>query len=174
MSSRAMPKSVLLFGLSNSALGALGLIGGLNSLLRPQQTVAMQVYQQVDLPTQSMEWLRLAMILSPLSSLLMLVCGVALLQRRTWGLKLAAYYGIGSIGFSLIASGINISRIIDRTSNPIVLNVIFGILVSVFLGLVYKTAMVYSLTRPAVQTAFATQSRRAKVLKSKSKRAGIK
>jgi hypothetical protein len=154
MSSRSLPRSIFLFGLLNTALGAFGLASGLHGLLRPQQTVAMAVYQQVnDLPNQSMQWLHIAMILSPISSAILLLCGIALLQKKVWGRTLAIYYGLGSIAFSLIASGINISRIADRANNPLVLNIIFSIIVSVLVGLIYKAAMVYSLTRPKVKEA---------------------
>jgi hypothetical protein len=151
------PRSILVFGVANTILGFLGFCSGLKAFLRPQQTVAMQVYQQVDLPSQSMQWLHFAMIMSPISFAIMLICGVGLLQRRPWGRKLAIYYGLGSSLVYLIASSINIVRILDKANNPIVLNIIFSIAIGSLLGIAYRLAMVYYLTRPTVKTALATQ-----------------
>jgi hypothetical protein len=167
MSSRSFPRSVLFFGLANTALGALGLASGLQALWRPQQTVAMQIYQQVDLPTQSMQWLQLAMLMSPISFGIMLICGIALLRKKAWGRTLAIYYGMGASLIYLLTSGINIARIADRASNMQVLSVIFGILVTTLLGGIYRLVMVYCLTRPEVKRAFAEQPIGAEILEFK-------
>jgi hypothetical protein len=170
MSSRSFPRSVLIFGLLNTALGSMGLASGLKALFRPQQTLAVQVYQQVDLPSQSMQWLHLAMVMSPISFAILLVCGVAMLRKKSWGRTLAIYYGIGSSIAYLLASGINIARIADRASHPIVLNIIFSIIVSALLGVVYRLVMVYYLTRPSVKAAFATQPTGAEILEFKPRK----
>ncbi|MBE9029209.1 hypothetical protein IQ266_05460 [filamentous cyanobacterium LEGE 11480] len=167
MSSRSFPRSITIFGFANTALGAGGLVSGLSALLQPRMTVAENVYQQVNLPSQSLEWLHWAMVLSPLSSALMLVCGIGLLRKKTWGRTLAIGYGYGSIAFSLIASSINIWRIADRAHEPLILNIIFSIVLSVLFGLLYKAAMVYSLTRPKVKTALVNQPVGAEILEFK-------
>jgi hypothetical protein len=168
MSRPSLPKSVLFFGFMNALLGTIGVVSGISALISKHTTVAQTIYQQVDLPSQSAQWLQAAMVLSPISSAIMLFCGIGLLRRQPWGRTLAIYYGIGSIVFSLIASGINISRIADRSSNLIVLNIITSILVSVFLGLLYKAAMVYFLARPSVKVALAAAPVGAEILEFKS------
>jgi hypothetical protein len=170
MSRPPLPKSVLFFGFMNVLLGTSGIVSGISALVSKHATVAQTIYQQVDLPTQSAQWLQAAMILSPLSSALMLICGIGLLKRQLWGRTLAIYYGIVSIVFSLIASGVNISRIAHRSDNVLVLNIITSILVSVFLGLLYKAAMVHFLARPTVKAALVPQPVGAEVLEFKPKR----
>jgi uncharacterized membrane-anchored protein YitT (DUF2179 family) len=170
MSSRSLPRSVTLFGFTNTLLGMGGLVSGLSALIQPHLTVAQTVYQQVDLPTQSRQWLHLAMYLSPISSALMLICGIGLLRKKLWGRNLAIAYGYGAILFSLIASTFNILRITDRTDNPLILNIIFSIVVGVFLGLLYKAAMIYCLSRESVKVALANQPIGADILDFKSAR----
>jgi uncharacterized membrane-anchored protein YitT (DUF2179 family) len=171
MSSRSLPRSITVFGFANTLLGASGLVSGLSALARAKANVAQTVvYQQVNLPSQSMDWLHLAMILSPISSALMLICGIGLLRKKLWGRTLAIAYGYGAILFSLIASTINIWRLPDRTDNPMILNIILSILVSVFLGLVYKATMVYFLSRPSVKTALVNQPIGADILDFKTAR----
>lgn len=167
MSRRPFPRSIKIFGLANTVLGFCGLVSGLTALIQPHMTVAQNVYQQVHLPTQSMQWLETAMVVSPLSFALMLVCGIGLLRKKCWGRTLTIYYGYGSIAFSLIASSINIWRIADRASNPLVLNIIVSIVLSVLLGLVYKVTMVYCLTRPSVKAALVNQQSGAEILEFK-------
>jgi hypothetical protein len=166
-----LPRSITIFGFANTLLGTSGLISGVSALLRTHSNVAQTVvYQQVNLPSQSIDWLHLAMILSPISSALMLICGIGLLRKKLWGRTLAIAYGYGAILFSLIASTVNILRIVDRTETPMVLNIILSILVSVFLGLVYKAAMVYYLSRASVKTALINQPIGAEILDFKAAR----
>lgn len=170
MASRSLPRSITIFGFANTALGVGGLVSGISALVKPHLTVAQTVYQQVSLPSQSMHWLQLAMYLSPLSSALMLLCGIGLLRKKMWGRNLSIAYGYAAILFSLIASAINILRITDRTDNPMILNIILSILVSVFLGLVYKATMVYYLSRASVKTALLNQPIGAAILDFKAAR----
>jgi hypothetical protein len=164
MSKRSFPRSITIFGLANTVLGFCGLVSGLSALIQPHMTVAQNVYQQVNLPTQSMQWLHVAMVLSPISFALMLACGIGLLRKKLWGRTLAIYYGYGSITFSLIASSINVWRIADRADNPLILNIIFSIVLSVLLGLAYKATMVYCLTRPKVKESLVNQQVGAEIL----------
>jgi uncharacterized membrane protein len=161
----SLPRSITVFGFANTFLGTCGLVSGISALIRTRSNVAQTVvYQQVDLPTQSLDWLHLAMVMSPISFALMLVCGIGLLRKKMWGRTLAIAYGYGSILFSLITSAINILRISGRTENPMILNIILSILVSVFLGLAYKATMVYYLSRPSVKTALVNQPIGAEIL----------
>jgi hypothetical protein len=167
----SLPRSIAVFGFANTLLGTAGLVSGISALMRTRFNVAQTVvYQQVDLPTQSIDWLHLAMIMSPLSSALMLICGIGLLRKKLWGRTLAIAYGYGAILFSLISSAINILRISGRTDNLMILNIILSILVSVFLGLVYKATMVYYLSRPSVKIALANQPIGAEILDFKAAR----
>ncbi len=170
MASRSLPRSVTIFGFANTVLGVGGLVSGLSALVKPHLTVAQTVYQQVNLPSQSMHWLQVAMYLSPLSSALMLLCGIGLLRKKMWGRNLAIAYGYAAILFTLIASTINIMRIADRIDQPIVLHIITSIVLSVFLGLLYKAAMVYCLSRASVKTALAQQPIGAEIIDFKAAR----
>jgi uncharacterized membrane-anchored protein YitT (DUF2179 family) len=171
MSSRSLPRSITVFGFANTLLGASGLVSGLSALVRTHANVAQTVvYQQVNLPSQSTQWLHLAMILSPISSALMLICGIGLLRKKLWGRTLAIAYGYGTILFSLIASTTNILRITDRADDPKILGIVLGIVFGVFLGLVYKATMVYCLSRPSVKTALANQPIGADILDFKTAR----
>jgi uncharacterized membrane protein (DUF2068 family) len=167
-SKSTMPKAVLFFGFANTLLGACGIVTGVSALIQPQMTVASKIYQQVDLSAQSTQWLHLAMVMSPISSAIMLICGIGLLRKKAWGRTLAIYYGLASIAFSVIASGINISRIADKSSNLTVLNVILGIAISVLFGLMYKVAMIHFLRRDSVKAALNPQPVEAKILEFKS------
>jgi uncharacterized membrane protein len=164
MTSRSLPRAITIFGFANTAFGAMGLVSGVSALLRSQSNIAQNTYQQVNASAQSMDWLNVAMVLSPISSLLLLICGIGLLQKKQWGRSLAVYYGYGSIAFSVIASAINIFRFADRIHDPIVLNIIVSILLGVLLGLVYKAVMVYSLSRESVKVALANQPIGAEIL----------
>ncbi|MFM2429097.1 MAG: hypothetical protein RLZZ511_310 [Cyanobacteriota bacterium] len=170
MTSRSLPRSITIFGFTNTALGAGGLITGLSALIKSNPTVAENVYQQVNASSQSLHWLNLAMILSPISSLLLLLCGIGLLRKKRWGRTLAIYYGYGSIAFSVIASAINIFRFADRINEPLVLNTILGIVLSVLLGLAYKAFMVYSLSRESVKVALVNQPIGAEILEFPQRR----
>jgi hypothetical protein len=167
----SLPRSIAVFGFANTLLGSSGLVSGISALLRTRANVAQTVvYQQVNLPSQSVDWLHWAMILSPIHSALVLLCGIGLLRKKLWGRTLTIAYGYGAILFSLITSTINILRITDRTDNPMILNIILSILVSVFLGLAYKATMVYYLSRASVKTALANQPIGADILDFKSAR----
>jgi hypothetical protein len=170
MTSRSLPRSITIFGFANTALGVGGLVSGLSALIKPHLTVAQTVYQQVNLPSQSMHWLQLAMYLSPISSALMLICGIGLLRKKMWGRNLAIAYGYGAILYSLIASTVNILRITDLMSQPAVLSIVIGILLSVLFGVLYKATMVYFLSRDTVKTALANQPIGAAILDFKAAR----
>jgi hypothetical protein len=157
MASSSFPRSISIFGFTNTALGACGLVSGLSALIRPQLSVAKNVYQQVDLSSQSMEWLHWAMVIAPISSALMLICGIGLLRKKTWGRTLAIIYGIGSIGFMVVSRGVHIARIAEHLSQPAAMNIILGWLVTLLFGALYFGSMVYCLSRPSVKQSLVNQ-----------------
>lgn len=170
MSKRSFPRAIIIFGLANTVLGLSGFVSGISALLRPHLSVAQNVYQQVNLPDQSFQWLHIAQIWSPISFAVLLTCGIGLLRRKPWGCNLAIIYGLGSIGFMSISRVINIARIAPHIDQPAVMNIIFGWLVTLILGGIYLGGMVYCLSRPRVKLALTNQTTGAEILEFKPRR----
>ncbi len=152
------------FGIINICWGALGTFGTLSGFL------TMRVNQQNPMLEQMqtlMEDSQLWTIYQPVSmglgfvlSVLLVVCGIGLVQRREWGRKLALFYGFTQFVLAPVGAAVVLVvmlPIVDQVQPGVervsVIGGIIGGIIGALIGLTYAVLLVIFMTRERTRAA---------------------
>lgn len=154
------PISVTVFGILNIVFGGLSVLGALINWVVMYRDGAEDnpVFAMIEASAFYSTWMKLALILGVIASMVVIASGIGLLQMRQWARIAAVGYSLYSI-FMLLAGSVMgwyfvYSPLLDSASKGVSMGGLIGGLIGGCFGLIYPVALLYFMTRPGLVAAF--------------------
>lgn len=157
--SRAVPTSVKVFGILHIIFGSFSLVTGLAGLGSLDQSLT--TLQQFGISGFALDWMRITSYLAPILALALLILGIGLLMKKSWGRSGSVIYSYIAIALAIL-NGIIIGIGFSGATGPngegggaFAIGAMVGALVGSVVGMIYPILTIIFMNKENVKTALA-------------------
>ena len=159
------PTSITVFGVLNLVFGGLAVVAipfSLLVLLMPRAAASNPVLQIMQSTTFLRCWTYIGSGLGLLATIVLVACGVGLLQSRAWARRWSIYYAVYAIAAAVAGLIVQVAFLLPPVlekvryaSDPVVVGtMVGGVVGGIFgtcFGLIYPIVLLFFMTRPRVK-----------------------